>query len=186
MSFKGQGLELRDAADGKLLARHAMETRDFCNCATPVIWKDTIFLSHTGGEGSRALRWDGDTLTESWNERNLGLLFHSGVPVQGRLLAFNDNVRGANDLRLMDIATGKIVWQDTTIEKGTALVTDDGHALLLTNKGELVLAKILEDRLEVLQRVQVLPAKCWVQPVLAHRRLICKNNEGAVVCLDLR
>lgn len=184
--FKGQGLELRAAADGKLLARHAMETRDYCNCATPVQWQDTFFVSHTGGEGSRALQWKDDALTERWHERGLGLLFHSGVRVQNRLLVFNDGMRGANELRLMDLATGKTLWTDTTIERGTALVTDDGHALLLTNKGELVLAKVLEDRLDVLQRVQVLPAKCWVQPALAHGRLICKNNEGAVVCLDLR
>jgi hypothetical protein len=116
----------------------------------------------------------------------LGLLFHSGVRVQDRLLVFNDGMRGANELRLMDLATGKTLWTDTTVERGTALVTDDGHALLLTNKGELVLAKILDDKLDALERVQVLPAKCWVQPALAHGRLICKNNDGAVVCLDLR
>lgn len=31
-----------------------------------------------------------------------------------------------------------------------------------------------------------LGGKCWVQPTLSHRRLICKNNEGSVVCLDLK
>jgi hypothetical protein len=184
--FKGEGFELRAAVDGKLLARHAMETRDFCNCATPVRLDDTFFLSHTGGQGSRGLQWQGEELKERWHERNLGLLFHSGVPVKGRVLAFNDSQRGANDLRLLDLQTGKMIWQDTTIPRGTAVVADDGHALLLTNTGELVLGKILKDKLDVLQRVQVLPAKCWAQPALAHGRLICKNNEGAVVCLDLR
>jgi outer membrane protein assembly factor BamB len=185
--FKGQGFELREAADGELLARHAMETRDYCNCATPVTRGDTFLLSHTGGEGTRALQWDGaDKLTEKWNERDLGLLFHSGVPVEARVLAFNDAVRGANDLRLIDLNTGKNVWQDTTVARGTAVASDDGHALLLTNTGELVLAKILQDKLDVLHRVQVLPAKSWVQPALADGRLICKNNDGAVVCLDLR
>jgi hypothetical protein len=186
VTFKGQGLELRAAEDGKLLARYPMETRDYCNCATPVQWHDTFFVSHTGGEGSRALQWNGDALSERWHDRGLGLLFHSGVRVQDRLLAFNDGLRGANELRLIDLATGKTVWTDTTVERGTALVADDGHALLLTNKGELLLAKIREDRLDVLQRVQVLPAKCWSQPALAHGRLICKNNDGGVVCLDLR
>lgn len=186
VSFKGEALELRTPADGKLLARDPMQTRDFCNCATPVTWGDTIFISHTGSEGARALQWDGQALTPRWSERGLGLLFHSGVPVQGHLLAFNDGLRGANELRLLDLSSGKNVWLDKEVEKGTALVTDDGHALLLTSKGELVLAKILAERLEILHRAQVLPAKTWVQPVLAHRRLLCKNNEGAVVCLDLR
>lgn len=186
VSFKGEALELRAPADGKLLARTPMQTRDFCNCATPVIWGDTIFIANTGSEGARTLQWDGQALTPRWSQRGLGLLFHSGVPVQGHLLAFNDGLRGANELRLLSLDNGENAWLDTGIDKGTALVTDDGHVLMLTSKGELVLAKILADKLDVLHRVQVLPAKSWVQPVLAHRRLLCKNNEGAVVCLDLQ
>lgn len=184
--FKGQGLELRAAADGALIARHATETRDFCNCATPVVQGDQIFISHTGNMGARSLRWDAGGLAEVWSERNLGLLFHSGLPWQGKLLAFNDQVRGANDLRLLDLATGRMLWKDTSVEKGTGLVTDDGHALLLTSRGELVLAKITDEKLDVLSRAQVLGGKCWVQPTLAGGRLVCKNNAGSVVCLDLK
>ncbi|MCW0219723.1 MAG: PQQ-binding-like beta-propeller repeat protein [Prosthecobacter sp.] len=183
--FKGEALEIRTAAEGKLIARHATQTRDFCNCATPVLSGETIFISHTGNMGARGLEWSKDSLKELWSDRDIGLLFHSGMPAQGRLLAFNDQVRGSNDLRLLDMSTGKTLWKNTEIEKGTGLLSDDGHALLLTNKGELVLGKVQEDQLDILQRVQVLAGKCWVQPVLAHRRLICKNNEGSVVCLDL-
>ena len=184
--FKGEALELRAAADGTLLARHATETRDFCNCATPVINGDTLFISHTGNMGARALSLAKLTLAELWSAREIGLLFHSGLPVQGKLLLFNDQVRGTNDLRLLDLTNGTTVWKNTEIEKGTGLVTADGHAILLTSKGELVLAKILADKPDILQRVQILSGKCWVQPVLSHRRLICKNNEGSVVCLDLK
>lgn len=185
--FKGQGLELRAAADGALLSRHATETRDFCNCATPVLRGGTLFISHTGNMGARGLKAADLSLTELWNERSLGLLFHSGLPVGGdSLLVFNDQVRGANDLRLLNLKTGQTIWQNTEIDKGTGLITADGHALLLTSKGELVLAKVQADRLDILQRAQVLGGKCWVQPVLSHRRLLCRNNEGSTVCLDLK
>ncbi|HYF37062.1 MAG TPA: PQQ-binding-like beta-propeller repeat protein [Prosthecobacter sp.] len=185
VQFKGEALELRSAADGKLLARHATETRDFCNCATPVARENLFFISHTGNMGARVVAWEKEGLKEIWTERDLGLLFHSGLPWNGRLLVFNDQVRGANDLRLIDLKTGKMLWQNKEIDKGTGLLTDDGHALLLTNKGELVLAKVSEEKLDILQRVQVLGGKSWVQPVLSGGRLLCKNNEGAVVCLDL-
>lgn len=185
--FKGEALELRSPTDGKLLARHATETRDFCNCATPVVSGDRVFISHTGNMGARALKADSSALTELWSDREIGLLFHSGLPVGAdKLLVFNDQVRGANDLRLLDLATGKTLWKNTEIDKGTGLITTDGHALLLTSKGELVLAKVTDTSLDILHRTQVLSGKCWVQPVLSHRRLICKNNEGSVVCLDLR
>ncbi len=185
--FKGQALELRAAADGSLLSRHATETRDFCNCATPVLSGETLFISHTGNMGARVLKADELALTEVWSDREIGLLFHSGIPVgTDKLLVFNDQVRGANDLRLLDLTTGETLWKNTEIEKGTGLITADGHALLLTSKGELVLAKVLADKLDILQRAQILSGKCWVQPVLSHRRLLCKNNEGSTVCLDLR
>lgn len=185
--FKGEALELRSPTDGKLLARHATETRDFCNCATPVVSGDTLFISHTGNMGARVLKADELALTELWSDREIGLLFHSGLPVgPDKVLVFNDQVRGANDLRLLDLKTGQTLWKNTEIDKGTGLITADGHALLLTSKGELVLAKVTDTSLDIQQRAQVLSGKCWVQPVLSHRRLICKNNEGSVVCLDLR
>jgi len=185
--FKGEALELRAAADGKLLARHATETRDFCNCATPVLSGDALFISHTGNMGSRVLKATDHTLAELWSDREIGLLFHSGLPVgASKLLVFNDQVRGANDLRLLDLVTGATLWKNTEIDKGTGLITADGHALLLTSKGELVLIKVTDAGLDILQRAQILSGKCWVQPVLSHRRLICKTNEGSVVCLDLR
>jgi hypothetical protein len=184
--FKGEALELRAIADGKLLARHATETRDFCNCATPVRHDDLFFISHTGTMGSRVLAWDETALTELWSEREVGLLFQSGVPVQGHVLAFNDAKRGVNDLRLIDLATGLSRWQTAEIDKGSAMVCDDGHTLILTSKGELVLAKLLADKIDILSRVQVLGGKSYVQPVLAHGRILCRNNDGSVVCLDVR
>lgn len=184
--FKGQALELRDAANGDLLAHHAAETRDFCNCATPVLRNGAVFISHTGNMGARALSLADLALTERWSEREIGLLFHSGLPWGNRLLLFNDQVRGANDLRLLDLATGKTLWKSTEIEKGSGLISDDGQTLLLTSKGELVLAQVSDSGLDIQQRVQVLSGKCWVQPALAHGRLLCKNNEGSAICLDLR
>jgi outer membrane protein assembly factor BamB len=185
--FKGEALELRSPSDGKLLARHATETRDFCNCATPVVSGDTLFISHTGNMGARVLKADELALTELWSDREIGLLFHSGLPVgPDKLLVFNDQVRGANDLRLLDLKTGKTLWKSTEIDKGTGLITPDGHTLLLTSKGELVLAQVTDTGIDIQQRAQVLSGKCWVQPVLSHSRLLCKNNEGSVVCLDLR
>lgn len=184
--FKGEAFELRAAADGELLARQAMETRDFCNCATPVRRGDVFFMSHTGSEGSRALAWGKNRLEELWVERDLGLLFQSGVPFQGKLLAFNDSKRGENDLRLVDLETGKSVWETAEVDKGTSVVTDDGHAMFLTNKGELVLATLSLGGLEVLQRVQVLGGKSYVQPALGQGRVLCRNNAGSAVCLDLR
>ena len=184
--FKGEALELRAAQDGKLLASHETTTRDFCNCATPLIVGEKIFISHTGNMGARTLNYNGDEiLTERWTDKDVGLLFHSGLPWQENVLVFNDQLRGGNDMRLIDLANGKARWQSKDIAKGTGLLTDDGHAILLSNTGELVLAKVKADGLEILAQVQALKPKAWCQPVLSNRHLLVKNNEGDVVCYKL-
>lgn len=184
--FKGEALELRNAADGSLIARHAAKTTDFCNCATPVRSGDLFFISHTGGMGSCALAWKDHTLTQRWTQRDIGLLFQSGLPWEGGLLVFNDQKRGVNDLRLLDLATGETRWQTAEIDKGTGILADDGHALFLTGKGEIVLARVLADKPDILSRAQVLGGKTYIQPALAHGRLLCRNNSGTAVCLNLR
>ncbi len=183
--FKGEALELRQPASGELIAAHATTTRDFCNCATPIVSGNRIFISHTGNMGARVLDWENKELKERWSDRDIGLLFHSGLPWGSHVLAFNDAVRGGNDFRLIDLANGKTVWQNKDIAKGTGLLTDDGHAILLTNLGEVVLAKITAEGPDILARVQALPAKAWCQPVLSHRHLLCKNNNGDLVCYNL-
>lgn len=184
--FKGEALELRDAADGSLLARHATTTRDFCNCATPVLEGDVLFISHTGGDGSTGLRWDGRELKPVWNDPKLGLLFQSGLPWKTGLLVFNDQNRGVNELRFLDTKTGETKWTSDEVEKGNGVLCDDGHALYLSGKGELMLVEMGEGGVEILHRHQALGGKSYVQPVLANHRILCRNNEGELVAFDLR
>lgn len=183
--FKGEALTLLDPLSGDVMAKHEATTRDFANCASPVVTNETVFISHTGSQGSTVLKYADGKLIPIWNDRNVGLLFNSGVPWKGHLIAFNDQKRGSNDLRCINLETGKALWINTEIDKGTAILSDD-HLLLLTNSGELVLAKPDEQSLDILSRVQVLAGKGYVLPVLSHGRLLCKNNVGDVVCLDLR
>ncbi|MEZ0386134.1 MAG: PQQ-binding-like beta-propeller repeat protein [Verrucomicrobium sp.] len=183
--YKGEALKVLDPISGKELASHATTTTDFSNAATPFVEGNTVFISHTGAEGSTGLTFDGNSLKPAWNERGLGLLFNSGVPWEKNLIVFNDQKRGARDLRCVEMASGKTLWMCEEIDKGTAILSD-GHLIILTSTGELVLAKPMPGKLEILQRVQVLPGKGYVLPVLSHGRLLCKNNVGDVVCLDLR
>jgi outer membrane protein assembly factor BamB len=183
--FKGEALVLLNPETGEEIASHATTTRDFSNCATPFVQGNGVFISHTGAEGSSVLDFDSKSLKPRWTERDLGLLFNSGVPWQGKLMVFNDQKRGVKDLRCLDLSTGKSVWICDEIEKGTAILSD-GHLIVLTNAGELVLSKPTAEKLEIISRVQVLPGKGYVLPVLSHGRLLCKNNAGDVVCLDVK
>ncbi|TLD72601.1 hypothetical protein FEM03_00555 [Phragmitibacter flavus] len=183
--FKGEALTLLDPSNGNLLAEYAATTRDFSNCATPYVNGNRVFISHTGSQGSSVFNYADGKLKSAWNDRDLGLLFNSGVPWEGNLIAFNDQKRGAKDFRCIDLTTGGSLWVNSDIDKGTAILSD-GHLLILTNTGELVLAKPGREALEIVSRVQVLAGKGYVLPVLSNGRILCKNNAGDVVCLDVR
>jgi outer membrane protein assembly factor BamB len=185
--FKGRELAVLELQKGSAIASYATTTNDFCNCATPVVTSSgMIFISHTGNDGSTGLSFDGSTLNAAWNVRDLGLLYNSGVPWGTKaLMVFNDTKRGVNDLRCLDLTTGKALWQSAEVAKGTA-ISSDGHLIVLSTTGELQLCQPSDTGIKVLSRVPVLENKCWVLPVLSRHRLLCRSNVGDVVCLDLR
>ena len=102
-------------------------------------------------------------------------------------LKTSNPVRLATDCLVIAVgAKSKLSEEANEIDKASGILADDGHALFLTGKGEIVLAQVLTEKLEILCRAQVLGGKSYIQPVLAHRRLLCRNNDGSAVCLDLR
>ncbi len=184
--FKGRELVVLNPQDGSEIASYATTTNDFCNCATPMIGSDgTIFISHTGNDGSTGLRFDGSTLAAVWNVLDLGLLYNSGVPWgKNALMVFNDSKRGVNDLRCLDLTTGKALWESAEVNKGTAIFSDE-HLIVLSTAGELQLCQPSDSGIQVLARMPVLEGKCWVLPVLSRQRLLCRSNAGEVVCVKM-
>ena len=184
--FKGRELVLLDPKDGSAIATYATTTTDFCNCATPAIGADgTIFISHTGNDGSTGLRLEGATLDAAWNVGDLGLLYNSGVPwSKNALMVFNDSKRGVNDLRCLDLGSGNALWESSDVGKGTAILTAD-HLIVLSTSGELHLCLPSDTGIRVLARAQVLDGKCWVLPALSRQHLLCRSNAGEVVCLRI-
>ena len=100
-------------------------------------------------------------------------------------MVFNDSMRGANDMRCLDLGTGKALWQSSEVDKGTAILSD-GHLIVLSTKGAVLLCKPSPTGIKVLVRAQVLDGRCWVLPALSHHSLLCRSNDGDIVCLDLR
>lgn len=54
----------------------------------------------------------------------------------------------------------------------------DGKLIILSEKGELVVAEASAAEFKPLARAQVLGGKCWATPVLANGRIYCRNAAG--------
>ena len=68
----------------------------------------------------------------------------------------------------------------------SGLVVTDNKLLLLSEKGELVVAEATAEAYRPLTHAQILTGRCWTTPVLSRGLLYARNAAGDVVCLDAR
>ena len=105
----------------------------------------------------------------------------SSVLVNGYLYGFNDA-----KLRCIDFAgKGQVKWTQRGLGKGS-LMAADGHLIILSEQGELIIAQATPQAFTPVTRAQVLDNDHgWMPPVLAAGRIYCRNDHGQLVCLDV-
>ena len=102
-----------------------------------------------------------------------------GVVWQGHVYGIDDK-----QLRCIGIETGEVRWTEKSVGKGSLMLAD-GKLIVLGDKGELHIAETSLSGFKVISRAQVLGGKCWTMPVLAQKRIYCRNSRGELVCLDV-
>lgn len=175
-----------EAKTGKMVWSLDWPTRYGVNAADPVESNGRIFISSGYNKGCALLGFDDASIKTVWQNKELKNMLASSVLLDGNLYGFDgDNTASRSPFKCVDFATGTLKWEDTSIGPG-ALMAADGKLIVLTGKGELIIAKPSPQKFDILGRAQVLKGKCWTAPVLANGRIYCRNSSGDVVCLDLR
>ncbi len=155
------------------------------NAADPIISGDRVFISSSYNKGCALLKVDEAAPVVVWQNKELKNQLGSSVLLDGHLYGFDgDNTASRSPLKCIEFATGTKTWEDKTIGPG-ALMMADGKLIVLTNKGELIIAKASPQKFDIISRAQVLTGKCWTVPVLANGRIYARNSKGDVVCLDV-
>jgi outer membrane protein assembly factor BamB len=88
-----------------------------------------------------------------------------------------------NQLRCLVFDTGEIKWSERSVGKGSLMMAD-GKLIVLSERGELMVAEATPAAFKPISRAQVLGGKCWTTPVLANGKIYCRNAAGDVVCVD--
>ncbi|MCS6860865.1 MAG: PQQ-like beta-propeller repeat protein [Abditibacteriales bacterium] len=88
-------------------------------------------------------------------------------------------------LKCIELKTGKERWGQEGIGKG-GLIAADGKLIVLSERGELIIAEANPDAYVELARAKVLDGTSYTPPTLAGGRVFCRNKDGTVVCLDMR
>lgn len=178
--FSGKALVGVNPDNGRRLWEHPWQTSYDVNAADPIFNGNTVFISSGYNHGCALLRLEGVRTQVLWQNRDMRNHFNTCVLV-GNALYGNDD----NTLKCLDLATGRERWRNRGIDKG-GLIAADGKLIVLTGRGELVLASATPDRYNELARARVLGGETWTHPVLANGRVYCRNHGGELTCLNLR
>ena len=115
------------------------------NAATPLVVDDLVFLSASYQTGAALLRVKGNSVEKVWGADDvLSNHYATSVHDNGFLFGFDGRQEYGENLRCVELKTGKIRWSEDRFGAGT--VTLAGKRLLaLKENGELLLAPASPD-----------------------------------------
>jgi hypothetical protein len=179
-AFNGDGLALLNLERGSEEAFYEWDTSYDVNAATPVITPRGVFISSGYNHGCALLEFRGDQLLPLWENKKMRNQMAGCVLFEDHLYGFDDATFKCLNLE------GEEKWRQRGLGKGAHILAD-GKLILLTAKGELVIAAASPQGFTELSRSKVLSGGvCWTTPVLAGGKIYCRNSLGQLVCRDHR
>ncbi|HJZ55543.1 MAG TPA: PQQ-binding-like beta-propeller repeat protein [Gemmataceae bacterium] len=183
-----EGLVALEPETGKVRFTHPWRPRlnESVNAATPLVWKDEIFLSVSYSTGGILLRAKGDALEEVWsNDRSLSCHYNTPVRVGEYLYGVHGRQEGGGaKLRCVEWKTGAVKWSVDRFGVASLLAVDGG-LLALTEAGELIRFDASPDAFRERGRAAILGSPTRAAPALADGRLFARDG-GKLVCVKLK
>ena len=190
VSLDCDGLRVSSAEDGSEIAFNSWQSPFRTNSTTPIVNGDRIFIS-TGyqvgcGLFQLASEDSGFTLRPEYTSREMRNHFNNCILHQGYLYGFdgNSNLGRVVTLKCIDFATGEVQWSKTGLGCGSLMIADQ-KLVILSDKGQLVVADASPDGFRELCRSPFLDGRCWTVPVLLNGRIYGRNARGRLVCVRL-
>lgn len=186
MNFTSRAAVGVRASDGKLMWRNSSAANGTANCTTPVFADNKVFFTSDYGTGSALLGLS----AQSGEVKAQELYFtkemrnhHGGVVlVNGYLYGFS----GSSGLACVEFATGKRMWANRSVGKGS-LTYADGMLYLLGEKHVAGLAEANPNAYVEKGRFSI-PDQgedSWAHPVVIGGKLYIRN-QGMLTAYDVK
>ena len=185
--FTRAGLTALDPAAGRVYFQYPWRSpmEASVNAATPLVIGDTVFLSASYNTGAILLRIHGEQPEKIWSaEDALDNHYATSVYHDGYIYGFNGRQESGPGLNCIESRTGKVAWTQQRFGAGNILVAGN-RLLILTEKGELIVAEASPKSFKVICRAQVLPFESRAYPALADGLFVARSKRQ-MVCMDLR
>lgn len=171
------------ARDGHFLWRYNKVANDTANIATPIYHEGQIFYTSDYGTGCALLALKaGSAAKEVYFNRNMKNHHGGVVLINGVTYGFN-----SNQLTCLEWGTGKRLWQDRSVGKGSICYAD-GMLYLLSEQGVVGLAVASPQGYREVSRFE-LPHRSdrpsWTHPVISGGKLYLRDQQN-LYCYDVR
>ncbi len=197
LAFCRSGLIGFEPSNGKQLFDFPWRARSLesVNASTPIVFsKNKIFLSECYSIGSVLLEWNGEKLDVVWKDgrgREQKMMTHWNTPIEFEGSIYGSSGRHSRDaeLRCIDAMSGDVKWIKKGLSRST-LTWVDGHFVLLTEYGRLMLIKVNDEKFEFVTEFEPkdesvkLRYPCWAAPVIANGKMYVLSND-ALFCFQL-
>lgn len=154
------------------------------NIADLIVSGNEVFISAGYDHGAALARVKDGAAGLVWEGKVMRNHINSCVLLDGFLYGVDGAAGGPASLKCLDFATGNEKWNYKGLGSG-ALMAADHKLIVISDKGELVVAEAAPQGFNPISRAQVLGGKCWTVPTLANGRIYCRNAKGDLVCLDV-
>ena len=182
------GLRVFDPATGKVLYELPFRPRlnESVQGATPLVWKDEIFLTVSYSTGAALVRSKKGELDEVWaNDKALSSQYNTPVRVGDYLYGVHGRADVGNAiLRCVEWKTGSVKWSEPKFGVASLLAVDGG-LVALTETGDLVRFDASPDGYKERGRASVLTKPTRAAPALADGRLFARDG-SKLVCVSLK
>lgn len=180
----GAGVGVR-ASDGKLMFRYDRAANRVANITTPIFHDNKVFFTSAYDTGAGLVALSAANGTVSANEvyftREMKNHHGGVVLVDGYLYGYNDSI-----LTCLEFATGKMMWRDRSVGKGSVTFAD-GHLYLQGENNVVGLAEASPSGYKEKGRFTIadkgLPS--WAHPVISDGRLYVRNQDS-IVAYDIK
>jgi outer membrane protein assembly factor BamB len=173
------------ASDGKLMFSYTRAANGTANITTPIFSNNKVFFTSAYGTGGGLLDLTAQNGSVTSNEvyftREMKNHHGGVVLVDGYLYGYNDLI-----LTCLEFATGKMMWRDRSVGKGSVTFAD-GHLYLQSENNVVGLAEATPSGYREKGRFTIpdkgLPS--WAHPVVSGGRLYVRNQD-TMIAYDIR
>ncbi|MEM7350225.1 MAG: PQQ-binding-like beta-propeller repeat protein [Acidobacteriota bacterium] len=151
--------------------------------AMPVlIPPDGVFVSMSYDIGGLALQLPTGKKPArvAWQGRAMRNHFNSSLHLDGQLYGFDNAI-----FKCLDAATGELRWRQSRLGGKGSLIAADGKLIVLNERGFLRLVDADPQAYVEISGFQALNGRSWSAPVLAHGRLLLRDQDE-MTAFDLR